>query len=468
MNSTVSGNTATVGGGVYSTKFGPRGTVYLTNSSITNNVAQYLAGVGGGAAGVSIYGARLVQATGCTISGNSTAGSVGGLGIYGVPLNEVAITDCTIAKNTATNGAGIWVSGTTIASGAAQIRASTITGNVASGKGGGVYLYNYNSPSALLLDSTIVSGNHANGGGADIQSSTGAIVTTEYSAIGSTGGFTFTTGPGDLPFGADLKLQPLANNGGPTQTVAFAAGSPLLNAGDPALASTTDQRGVSRSIGGAPDIGAYEYQPIAVAGVQVNDGSDQRSEVRSISVTFSGPVSFVNGNAAAAFQLLHVQDGVNVANLQAAVATNAAGQTVVTLTFTTAGNAAAEVDPFSTTNGVGASLADGRYQLTVLGAAVFDAALGWTLDGDGDGVQGGNYVSPADTAGGNGLRLYRLFGDGNGDGAVNALDFGHFRLAYGSSSTDSAYLAFLDEDGSGAINAFDYGQFRLRYGVSIF
>jgi hypothetical protein len=179
-------------------------------------------------------------------------------------------------------------------------------------------------------------------------------------------------------------------------------------------------------------------------------------------------VSFANSNAAAAFQLMHVQDGVNIANLQAAVSTNAAGQTVVTLTFTTAGNAAAEVDPFSTTNGIVASLADGRYQLTVLGAAVSDGALGWALDGDGDGTPGGNYVSPADTAGGNGLHLYRLYGDANGDGVVNAFDFSQFRLAYGSGSADSAYLAFLDEDGNGAINAFDFAQFRLRYGSSIF
>ena len=188
--------------------------------------------------------------------------------------------------------------------------------------------------------------------------------------------------------------------------------------------------------------------PPTVASVQVNDGSAQRSEVRSITVTFSGQVTFAGGNAAAAFQLLHVQDSTNVNNLAVAVSTNGAGQTVVTLTFTTAGNAAAEVDPFSTPNGAAASLADGRYQLTVLGAAVTDD-LGRALDGDGDGTPGGDYVSPADTAGGNGLHLYRLFGDVNGDGVVNAFDFAQFRLAYGSASTDPAYLAYLDEDGNG-------------------
>ena len=93
----------------------------------------------------------------------------------------------------------------------------------------------------------------------------------------------------------------------------------------------------------APDIGAYEYNPITIAGVQVNDGSAQRSEVRSLTVTFSGAVSFAGGNAnaAAAFQLTHLQTGNNVA-LSAAVSTNSQGQTVVTLSFS-----GLETDPVS-------------------------------------------------------------------------------------------------------------------------
>ena len=80
---------------------------------------------------------------------------------------------------------------------------------------------------------------------------------------------------------------------------------------------------------------------------------------------------------------------------------------------------------------------------------------------------GSNYVSPSDSDG-NGLGLYRLFGDYNGDGVNNAADFARFRLAYGSMSTDPAYQAFFDADGNGAINAFDFAEFRLRYGSSVF
>jgi hypothetical protein len=200
--------------------------------------------------------------------------------------------------------------------------------------------------------------------------------------------------------------------------------------------------------------------PATIASLQVNDGSAQRSMVQSITVTFSGQVSFANGNAAAAFQLLHLTNG-NAVLLSAAVSTNASGQTVVTLTFS-----GGETDP-ATAGLAMPSLADGVYQLTVLSGNVTDAN-GITLDGNGDGTPGDNYVSAADSAGGTGPRLYRLFGDVNGDGVVNALDYGQFRLAYGYGTGDPAYLAAFDADGSGAINAFDFGQFRNRYGINLF
>ena len=87
----------------------------------------------------------------------------------------------------------------------------------------------------------------------------------------------------------------------------------------------------------------------------------------------------------------------------------------MTLTFS-----GSEVDPAS---GSIPSLADGRYTLTILSSNV--SAGGVALNGGGP---SGNYVSPPDTAGGGGLGLYRLYGDVNGDGVVNAFDFAQFRL----------------------------------------
>ena len=60
----------------------------------------------------------------------------------------------------------------------------------------------------------------------------------------------------------DPKLGPLANNRGPTLTMALLAGSPAIDAGDSTSAPPTDQRGVPRPFGASADIGAYEYAPL--------------------------------------------------------------------------------------------------------------------------------------------------------------------------------------------------------------
>ena len=69
-----------------------------------------------------------------------------------------------------------------------------------------------------------------------------------------------------------------------------------------------------------------------VAAVQINDGSAQRSEVQSITVTFTDSVTFAGNNPVAAFQLQSLTDSNNVA-LTAAVSTDGFNRTVVTLTF---------------------------------------------------------------------------------------------------------------------------------------
>jgi hypothetical protein len=54
----------------------------------------------------------------------------------------------------------------------------------------------------------------------------------------------------------------LADNGGPTQTMALLPGSPAIDAGDNTVASEWDQRGrgYPRIVNGIIDIGAFEFQ----------------------------------------------------------------------------------------------------------------------------------------------------------------------------------------------------------------
>jgi hypothetical protein len=63
-------------------------------------------------------------------------------------------------------------------------------------------------------------------------------------------------------------LRPLANNGGPTRTMALRAGSPAIDLIRPSGdgCATIDQRGVTRPAGGRCDAGAFEYVPTQHAG----------------------------------------------------------------------------------------------------------------------------------------------------------------------------------------------------------
>jgi predicted outer membrane repeat protein len=66
------------------------------------------------------------------------------------------------------------------------------------------------------------------------------------------------TSPASAIIFADPLLGPLADNGGPQQTMALGAGSPAINAGNLTACPATDQRGIGRPQGSGCDIGAYE------------------------------------------------------------------------------------------------------------------------------------------------------------------------------------------------------------------
>src|SRR5262249_10707646 len=153
-----------------------------------------------------------------------------------------------------------------------------------------------------------------------------------------------------------------------------------------------------------------------------------------------------SGAPAAAFSLKRVSDNA-VVNLAASVDDTGAG-TAVTLTFT--GGA-----------GNGASLADGRYALHIL-ASGFHAR---GVDGNGNGGAKGRpaddfaFDQPASPAALDLTKIFRLYGDADGTGLVDGLDFGAFRSAFNTSNP------IFDLDGSGVVDGLDFGQFRSRFGV---
>ena len=138
--------------------------------------------------------------------------------------------------------------------GTVTLNNATVSGNFAALCGGGIY--NDYPHFTLHARNTIIAGNTALGGAPDLEDNLGSL---GHNLIGNTqGGYGFDVT--DL-LNVNPLLGPLQDNGGPTQTMALLAGSPALNAGDPAQLGVADQRGVVRS--GGVNIGAYQASATA-------------------------------------------------------------------------------------------------------------------------------------------------------------------------------------------------------------
>jgi len=99
-------------------------------------------------------------------------------------------------------------------------------------------------------------------------------------------------------------LGPLANNGGPTETVALLPGSPAIDRGSNALIPdgvTTDQRGYIRIANGVVDIGAYEFgaAPLGTPSI-VNSTQDDVDFTSAAALTLRQAVSLADAGAGAA------------------------------------------------------------------------------------------------------------------------------------------------------------------------
>ncbi|MBI3854803.1 MAG: hypothetical protein HY293_03835 [Planctomycetes bacterium] len=206
------GNTVTAGLGFAGAVYSQNGTLTLANSTFNGNQATSLGG------GLWFHTAHGVSMSNCTFTANHTDTLGGAMSISG---GLISIVNCTITGNSAADfGGGIFSGGP---------QPATVTNTVLS-----------NNTATDPFNGHNTSNTFADGGGNFQWPNPGGGVGTPITA-----GVTF----------ADPLLQPLANNGGPTFTMALGIGSPAINGGVAAGATQLDQRGVTRSM---PDSGAFE------------------------------------------------------------------------------------------------------------------------------------------------------------------------------------------------------------------
>ena len=249
-NSVLSGNNASSGGAIWSAT----ATVNVTNSTLSGNTA-----VNNGGA-IDNENGGTVNVTNSTLSGNSAPRGEGG-GIYN-PGYMLTVTNSTLSGNAANDGGGIANFGTT------TITNSTIANNTAGATGGGgVYI----NGGTLNLANTILAGNSASGNGDDLyRYPPRATVNAKYTVFQSVvtvGPMGTVNGTATNNFiGTDPQLSALADNGGPTRTLAIPTNSIAYHTGDPTTCTTavssggaggTDQRGTVRDAMHC-SIGAFE------------------------------------------------------------------------------------------------------------------------------------------------------------------------------------------------------------------
>jgi hypothetical protein len=309
-NCTFAGNTAT----------GGSGGIGGTNGGGVFNGNAGSGGTGASGSGAAVYSGQSVVAVNCTFSanaaqsgnnanggtassGNGVNGSRGpdslGGGIY--VQGNGAVTNCTFANNTVTGGNG----GNGGDAAGAGIHIAGNGGNGGNGMGGGLY----NTGAVVVVNCTFSScgaiggtnglagngpsgsdGGPGHGRGGDIANGSGTF-SLRNSILGASSAGTnaydtsasrITDGGYNISSDASLNLSgtsrkntdpllgSLADNSGPTQTMAIQSNSPAINKIPAASSPATDQRGIPRPQPqrGLSDIGAYELVTVPAILIQ--------------------------------------------------------------------------------------------------------------------------------------------------------------------------------------------------------
>jgi hypothetical protein len=261
------GHTSLEGGGARGGAiFADAGTLIINTATFANNFA--VGGNGG---------------NGGQIGGGCGAHGKGGFAYGGAIANNAATINMkhgTLSLNNAQAGN----------TGVNQGGANKPPQLVAEGTGGGIRV----GPASVTLENTIIANNTAANGLGDTTGAPtpgpnvdGAVTSNGHNLLGTATEATGFTGPGDQT-GADPLLAALADNGGPTETMALSPGSPAIDAGVAAGASF-DQRGKPRTYddpgvanaatSDATDIGAFELQPSCIlscpGNISVSNDTDQ-------------------------------------------------------------------------------------------------------------------------------------------------------------------------------------------------
>jgi hypothetical protein len=238
------GQTSEPGGGIYVYR---NATVSLTDTAVVGNTSESRGGGIATEGGLDVADSLIAD----NVADNHITGEPGGLGggIYNDSQNgAIVVANSTIAGNTAfLKGGGIY----DLSEG--KVLSATIAGNQALEHGAALAGNPVEIGNSILAGNTVAKAEENCAEASDTDSLGGNLADDSSCTL---------TGTDDKPdTNAGLVeaggLPLLANNGGPTETIALQATSPAIDAADQLFCLGSDQRGVARPSGGC-DVGAFQ------------------------------------------------------------------------------------------------------------------------------------------------------------------------------------------------------------------
>lgn len=230
------------------------GNLVISNSTLSGHTVDQ-----GGCGAIGMFNGSSLAMTASTVSGNYASSQGGAMCLFNT---DADIVNSTISGNSAGAGGGIDASssGTTRT---IAIESSTIANNTSDlTASGNEALQALGATTIIRLRNSIVANNPS--GNCDVGLSAQIV------DDGNNLQFPAELVPcaATIPV-ADPLLGPLADNGGPSETMALFFGSPAIDAGDQATCPVLDQRGEARVDGNFDtvvtcDIGAFELTTLPV------------------------------------------------------------------------------------------------------------------------------------------------------------------------------------------------------------
>lgn len=283
-------------GGCIMANNGSSGGTYTINACVFDSNTSAASG-SGASAGIKAQGVGITNITNCIFeNNNATAGNSSAVSLTTPTTN--LINSLVYGTSSATNKTAVYVSG-----------GSVVNCTVVNNLGGGVYLSNTTSATAINLTNNVFWGTDAKSG--QVAAASGCLgninncaynsLSTNFSGTVANTDYLTTTTTG-------LFTDPTNNNW------SLAPGSVLIDMGTSTGAPATDINGVGRPQGAAYDIGAYEYSLTAVhSPASDNKPAFTRSGDQLLAIWAGKVVVFDVSGKMLINRQIHAGDGISLA-----------------------------------------------------------------------------------------------------------------------------------------------------------